>query len=135
MFRQKGSRLEIDDEGLLKSGLLVRLLVLPNGAAGVAESLAWIAETLSPKVAISLMAQYYPIHRAATNEKYAALNRSITAAEWADALAALESNGLTSRASSRSSRRPTSTTAPTSPTATRPSATSATSVEGPPVPH
>ena len=65
MYRQKGSRLEFDDEGLLKSGLLVRVLVLPNGAAGVAESLAWIAETLSPRVAISLMAQYYPIHRAA----------------------------------------------------------------------
>jgi putative pyruvate formate lyase activating enzyme len=94
MFRQKGSRLEIDGEGLLRSGLLVRVLVLPNGAAGVAESLAWIAETLSPKVAISLMAQYYPIHRAAANERYAALNRSITPREWQEALAALESNGL-----------------------------------------
>ena len=94
MFRQKGSRLEIDEEGLLRSGLLVRVLVLPNGAAGVAESLAWIAETLSPKVAISLMAQYYPIHRAASNEKYAALNRSITPREWEEALAALASNGL-----------------------------------------
>ena len=94
MFRQKGSRLEIDGEGLLRSGLLVRVLVLPNGAAGVAESLAWIAETLSPKVAISLMAQYYPIHRAASNEKYAALNRSITPREWEEALAALASNGL-----------------------------------------
>ena len=94
MFRQKGSRLDIDDEGLLKSGLLVRVLVLPNGAAGVAESLSWIAETLSPNVAISLMAQYYPIHRAAANEKYAALNRSITDREWEAALAALESNGL-----------------------------------------
>ena len=82
MFRQKGSRLEFDDEGLLKSGLLVRVLVLPNGAAGVSESLSWIAETLSPRVAISLMAQYYPIHRAATNEKYAALNRSISDREW-----------------------------------------------------
>jgi putative pyruvate formate lyase activating enzyme len=94
MFRQKGSRLEIDEDGLLKSGLLVRVLVLPNGKAGVGESLAWIAETLSPRVAISLMAQYYPIHRAADNEKYAALNRSITAPEWEDALAALEANGL-----------------------------------------
>jgi putative pyruvate formate lyase activating enzyme len=94
MFRQKGSRLEIDEEGLLGSGLLVRVLVLPSGAAGVSESLAWIAETLSPNVAISLMAQYYPIHRAAANEKYAALNRSITGREWGQALAALESNGL-----------------------------------------
>jgi len=94
MYRQKGSRLTIGEDGLLKSGLLVRVLVLPNGVAGVAESLAWIAESLSPNVAISLMAQYYAIHRAADNPKYAALNRSITAAEWEDALAALEANGL-----------------------------------------
>jgi putative pyruvate formate lyase activating enzyme len=94
MFRQKGSRLAMDDEGLLRSGLLVRVLVLPNGAAGVAETLAWIAETLSPRVAISLMAQYYPIHRAASNAKYGALGRSITPEEWQEALAALEANGL-----------------------------------------
>ena len=96
MFRQKGSRLEIGEDGLLKSGLLVRVLVLPNGVAGVSESLSWIAETLSPKVAISLMAQYYPIHRAATGEKYAALNRGITAEEWSQALSALERYGLDS---------------------------------------
>ena len=94
MYRQKGSALVFGEDGSLASGLLVRLLVLPNNAAGVADSLAWIAETLSPRVAISLMAQYYPIHRAASNEKYAALSRSITPEEWRDALAALESNGL-----------------------------------------
>jgi putative pyruvate formate lyase activating enzyme len=94
MYRQKGSALVFGEDGLLRSGLLVRVLVLPNNAAGVADSLAWIAETLSPRVAISLMAQYYPIHRAADNEKYAALSRSITAAEWQDALSALEENGL-----------------------------------------
>ena len=90
----EGARLEMGQDGLLKSGLLVRVLVLPNGVAGVSESLAWIAETLSPSVAISLMAQYYPIHRAASNEKYRALDRSITAAEWQEALDALEANGF-----------------------------------------
>jgi putative pyruvate formate lyase activating enzyme len=94
MYRQKGARLDFDDEGLLRSGLLVRVLVLPNGVAGVSDSLSWIAEALSPRVAISLMAQYYPIHRAASSEKYAALNRSITAGEWEQALAALEAAGL-----------------------------------------
>lgn len=94
MYRQKGSRLDFDGDGLLRSGLLVRLLVLPNGAAGVGDSLAWIAETLSPRVAISLMAQYYPIHRAADDARYSALSRSITAGEWEEALAALETNGL-----------------------------------------
>jgi putative pyruvate formate lyase activating enzyme len=95
MYRQKGSGLVYcEDDGMLAGGLLVRVLVLPNDVARVAESLAWIAETLSPRVAISLMAQYYPIHRAASSEKYAALSRSITAGEWEEALAALESNGL-----------------------------------------
>jgi len=94
MYRQKGPRLEFDEDGLLRSGLLVRVLVLPNGVAGVSESLAWIAEALSPRVAISLMAQYYPIHRAASSDKYAALNRSITAGEWEEAIAALEAAGL-----------------------------------------
>ena len=70
------------------------MLVLPNGVAGVGESLAWIAETLSPSVAISLMAQYYPIHRAAANEKYRALDRSITAAEWREAVDALAALGF-----------------------------------------
>jgi len=96
MYRQKGSRLSFGENGLLTSGLLVRVLVLPNGAAGVTESLAWIAETLSPRVAISLMSQYYPIHRAATDGRYAPLARPITAQEWEEALAALEANGLSS---------------------------------------
>lgn len=95
MYRQKGSSLVYGEEdGLLKGGLLVRMLVLPHNVAGIADSLSWIAETLSPRVAISLMAQYYPIHRAASNEKYAALSRSITAGEWEEALDALDSNGM-----------------------------------------
>ncbi len=94
MYRQKGSSLVYGEDGLLKRGLLVRMLVLPSGVAGVGESLAWIAETLSPRVAISLMAQYYPIHRAAKDARYSALSREITAGEWGEALAALEANGL-----------------------------------------
>src|SRR5580765_283322 len=95
MYRQKGSALVFGEDGLLKSGLLVRMLVLPENVAGVSDSLAWIAETLSPRVAISLMAQYYPIHRAASSDRYATLSRSITAAEWEEALGTLESNGFT----------------------------------------
>ncbi|HEX4441888.1 MAG TPA: radical SAM protein, partial [Thermoanaerobaculia bacterium] len=95
MYRQKGARLELHEEdGLLKSGLIVRLLVLPNGVAGVRDTLTWIAETLSPRVAISLMAQYYPIHRAAADGRYGALDRSITPAEWEEARAALADLGF-----------------------------------------
>jgi putative pyruvate formate lyase activating enzyme len=95
MYRQKGARLELDEgDGLLKSGLVVRLLVLPNGAGGIRENLTWIAETLSPRVAISLMAQYYPIHRAASDARYAPLSRSITAEEWDEARAVLAELGF-----------------------------------------
>ena len=94
MYRQKGSRLVFDENGLLESGLLVRMLVLPNGVAGISDSLSWIAETLSPRVAVSLMSQYYAVHRAASNPKYSALSRSIEAAEWDEALAALETWGF-----------------------------------------
>jgi putative pyruvate formate lyase activating enzyme len=94
MYRQKGATLVYGDDGLLKSGLLVRMLVLPNGVAGVGESVEWIAESLSPRVAISLMAQYYPIHRAASDPRYSALSRGITPREWEEALALLEANGL-----------------------------------------
>ena len=94
MYRQKGARLDVGDDGILRQGLLVRILVLPHGVAGVSESLAWIAETLSPRIAISLMAQYYPIHRAASDPRYSALSRGITAEEWEEALAALELHGL-----------------------------------------
>jgi len=59
MFRQTGPDLVFAD-GLLKRGLVVRLLVLPNDVGSVAESIEWIRDELSPRVAISLMAQYYP---------------------------------------------------------------------------
>ena len=94
IYRQKGSALVYGEDGLLKSGLLVRMLVLPNGVGGISESLEWIAETLSPRVAISLMAQYYPIHRAANDGRYSMLSRGITAGEWEKAIAALEANGF-----------------------------------------
>jgi len=45
-----------DEAGLLKRGLVIRLLVLPNGLGGLRDSLRWIHDELSPRVAISLMA-------------------------------------------------------------------------------
>ena len=69
-IRQTGDELVFDEDGLLKRGLLIRLLVLPNDIGGISESLEWIRDELSPRVAISLMAQYYPTHQAETNKRY-----------------------------------------------------------------
>src|SRR5207302_196780 len=60
MFRQMGDELVYGDDGLLKRGLVIRLLVLPNDIGSVRDSLLWIRDELSPRVAVSLMAQYYP---------------------------------------------------------------------------
>jgi len=90
MHRQTGSRLHFGDDGLLKRGLVVRLLVLPNDLAGVRESLEWIRENLSQRVAVSLMAQYYATNRAATDSRYALLSRRITESEWLRAVSALD---------------------------------------------
>ncbi len=90
MFRQVGDRWVTAPDGTLARGLLVRILVLPNDLAGVEDSLRWIAESLSPDVAVSLMAQYYPAHHEARPGRHPLLARTISAGEWDRALEALE---------------------------------------------
>lgn len=94
MFRQMGDELIFDENGLLKSGLMIRLLVLPNDIAEIEESLRWIRDELSPKVAISLMAQYYATNKAATDNRYILLSRRISEREWFSATEALETLGF-----------------------------------------
>ena len=90
MFRQTGAELVFNDNGVLQRGLIIRLLVLPNDIAGIRESIEWIRDTLSPSVAISLMAQYYPTNQAATNPRHILLSRRINESEWLRAVTVLE---------------------------------------------
>jgi putative pyruvate formate lyase activating enzyme len=94
MYRQLGDELVISEDGLLKRGLVIRLLVLPNDLAGVRESLEWIKDALSPRVAVSMMAQYYATNRAASDARYTLLSRRITESEWLRALSALDELGM-----------------------------------------
>ena len=94
MFRQTGPDLVFDERGLLKRGLVVRLLVLPNDVGSIEESIEWIRDELSPGVAISLMAQYYPTHQAEKNNRYVLLSRRIRESEWMKATSALETLGM-----------------------------------------
>ncbi len=71
--------LVVDDDGIAQKGLIVRHLILPNDIAGSAESLEWLLKKVSPKVAVSIMAQYYPANRA---YKYEEINRKITPQEY-----------------------------------------------------
>ncbi len=90
MFRQTGDELVYGEDNLLKRGLVIRLLVLPNDIAGIEENLQWIRNELSPKVAISLMAQYYATNKAATDERYILLSRRISEREWSKTIEILE---------------------------------------------
>jgi putative pyruvate formate lyase activating enzyme len=78
MYRQAGD-LVLDGEGVARKGLIVRHLVLPNGIAGSEDSLSWLAREVSPGVAVSIMSQYHPAHRA---DKYQGLERRITPQEY-----------------------------------------------------
>src|SRR5205085_4108076 len=94
MYRQTGAELIFNEEGLLQRGLVVRLLVLPNDVAGIRDSLTWLRESLSPRVAVSLMAQYYATNRAATDARYTLLSRRISESEWLRAVALLDELGM-----------------------------------------
>jgi putative pyruvate formate lyase activating enzyme len=90
MYRQVGN-LSLDENNIARRGLIVRHLILPGRLAGSEESLTWLAKDLSAEVSISLMAQYYPTHRAG---RFPALSRRITEAEYSEVLALLEKLGI-----------------------------------------
>jgi putative pyruvate formate lyase activating enzyme len=94
MHRQMGSELVFNHDGLLKRGLLIRLLVLPNDIADLASNLRWIHNELGPKTAISLMAQYYATNKAATDDRYILLSRRISQGEWFEAVSLLDELGM-----------------------------------------
>jgi putative pyruvate formate lyase activating enzyme len=84
MYRQLGDAAVYDDRGLLRRGLVIRLLVLPNDMAGIRETLQWIRAELSPRVTVSLMSQYYVTHKVEKtgDELFPLINRRIRPREF-----------------------------------------------------
>ena len=91
MFRQMGSDLQLDAEGIAKRGLIVRHMVLPADLAGTEQVLRWLTSELSPQVHVSLMDQYFPAYRAFDDPE---LGRKVTSQEYLAALDAFEAAGL-----------------------------------------
>jgi len=60
MHRQKGESVVIDSAGVMRSGLIVRHLVLPGQVENSLECLRFLARELGPSVHLSLLAQYHP---------------------------------------------------------------------------
>lgn len=88
MFRQTGPyRME---NGLLKSGVLIRHLLLPGELENTRRCLDWMAETFRPgDVLFSLMSQYTPQPGAAGK-----LARHVTRAEYRAAVQYMENCGI-----------------------------------------
>lgn len=63
MRDQVGERLIVED-GLGKKGMIIRLLVLPNGLLGTKKTLKLIAENLGTGTTLSIMSQYEPLFKA-----------------------------------------------------------------------
>ncbi|MCQ2252130.1 MAG: 4Fe-4S cluster-binding domain-containing protein [Bacteroidales bacterium] len=91
MYYQKGSRLELNDDGIAESGLIIRHLVLPNNVENSIKALETIAYDISPRVHLSLMAQYFPEYKAL---EISELNRAITAEEYQTVCDKAEELGL-----------------------------------------
>lgn len=60
MFRQTGSY-EIDDDGIMRRGVIIRHLILPNNLENTFRVIDWVEETFRPgQVLFSLMSQFTP---------------------------------------------------------------------------
>ena len=89
MFRQTGPyRME---NGQMRSGVLIRHLLLPGELENTRRCIDWVAETFQPgDVLFSLMSQYTPQPGATGN-----LARQVTKAEYRAAVAYMENCGIT----------------------------------------
>lgn len=89
MFRQVGDL--VIENGLVKRGLLVRHLVLPNNLAGTERMMKFLAEKISKDTYVNIMAQYRPEHKA---YDYPKLSRRITSREYKEAIKVAREAGL-----------------------------------------
>lgn len=91
MVRQTGPY-QLDADGLLTRGVIIRHLILPGKLPAARAVMDWVAETFPPgTVLFSLMSQYLPCGRAA---EFPELNRRLRSGERRSAQAYMENLGL-----------------------------------------
>jgi len=90
MHRQTGD-LIMDERGVALRGLLIRHLVLPEGLAGTAEIVRFLATEVSTNTYLNIMDQYRPCYKAG---ELSPLNRRITRQEYEEAVRLAHEAGL-----------------------------------------
>lgn len=78
MYRQVGSP-KLDKRGMIRKGVMIRHLVLPNNIENSKNILKWIKENIDEDVYVDIMAQYFPTYKAKENNE---LNRKLTKEEY-----------------------------------------------------
>ena len=78
MYKQVGEPI-FDENGIIKKGVIIRHLILPNHIQNTEHILKWIKDTFDNKVYVSMMAQYFPTYKAKNDDK---LNRKISTREY-----------------------------------------------------
>ena len=90
MARQVGP-LSLDRQGVARRGLLVRHLVMPDGASTTREVIDFLAEEIGEDTYLNLMDQYRPCGRAL---EFSEIGRRTSSAEWVEARDYALSRGL-----------------------------------------
>lgn len=80
MYRQVGSP-QFDENGIIKKGLIIRHLILPNYIENSKNVLKWIKENIDNNVYLSIMAQYFPSYKALETDD---INRKLNIDEYKD---------------------------------------------------
>ncbi len=78
MYKQVGHPI-FDNNGIIKKGLIIRNLILPNNTKNTKNVLEWIVENIGKEAYVSIMAQYFPTNEAQNINE---LNRKITKKEY-----------------------------------------------------
>ncbi len=92
MYRQKGSTLRLNENGVAEWGLIVRQLVLPGAVENSKKVLRYLAGEISERITVSLMSQYYPVPQVS---KIQALNRKLTRDEYDEVVKEMDGLGFT----------------------------------------
>lgn len=91
MYAQTGPY-QLDASGVMKSGVIIRHMIMPGMVENTKRVIDWVARTFRPgQVMFSLMRQYVPMGRAA---EYPEINRKVTDREWAELEAYLFASGI-----------------------------------------
>lgn len=77
MYRQVGKP-QFDEKGMIKKGVIIRHLVLPNHIENSKRVLKWIKNNIGNRASVSVMAQYFPTYQSMETD----LNRKLTKEEY-----------------------------------------------------